>query len=187
MKKIHYLKIDNFKVFAQTVTIELDDPSVLIGPNNSGKTTVIQALALWRLGMTKWYEEKFKFNGGSVGLNRLEISPVPVSHTRYFWQNLAIREKSKPITMSISVGVAFQGKVEECTLIFKYSSPEIVYCLPDEKTLKNKALLSYVNALKVDMLYPISGIATEEPLIQKGRKNVLIGEGKAAELMISLS
>lgn len=60
MKKIYYLKIQNFKVFGQPITIELDQPSVLIGPNNSGKTTVIQALALWHLGITKWYQNGIK-------------------------------------------------------------------------------------------------------------------------------
>jgi hypothetical protein len=184
MKTIHYLKIHHFKVFGQPITIKLDQPSVLIGPNNSGKTTVIQALALWHLGMTKWYQEKLSGNNGSsVGLNRLEIPPLPISHTRYFWQNLTIRDKNKPITISIGVGVAFQGKVEECTLNFKYSSPEVVYCKPDEKTAQNKKLLNYINNLEVDLLYPISGIVTEEPLIQAGRIHVLIGEGKTSEVL----
>jgi len=85
--------------------------------------------------------------------------------------------------MSIAVGVAFQGKVEECTLKFKYSSPEVVYCQPDEKTAQNKKLFNYINNLKIDLLYPISGIVTEEPLIQAGRINVLIGEGKTSEVL----
>ena len=134
--------------------------------------------------MTKWYTEKFNSaNGSSVGLNRLEILQVPVSHTRYFWKKLAIREKKQAITMSIAVGVEFQGKVEECTLIFKYSSPEVVYCQPDKKTFENKVLLSYINELKIKMLYPMSGVTTEEPLLQEGRINVLIGEGKTSEIL----
>ncbi|RKZ59419.1 MAG: AAA family ATPase [Candidatus Parabeggiatoa sp. nov. 3] len=181
MKKIHYLKIHNFKMFGDEVTLEFELPSVLIGPNNSGKTTVIQALYLWHLGLKKWSQEKL--NGASVGLNRLEISQLPVSHTRYFWQNLAIREKNKPITMSITVGLAFQGNVVECTALFKYSSPEVIYCQPDDKTRQNKALLNYINELKIAMLYPISGMITEEPLIQEGRINVLIGEGKTSEIL----
>jgi len=88
--------------------------------------------------------------------------------------------------MRIAVGVEFQGKVEECTLIFKYSSPEVVYCQPDEKTSKNNKLLNYINDLNFYLLYPISGIALEEPLIQKGRINVLIGEGKTSEVLRNL-
>ncbi|RKZ50677.1 MAG: AAA family ATPase [Candidatus Parabeggiatoa sp. nov. 2] len=184
MKKLHYLKIQNFKVFGQPITIELDQPSVLIGPNNSGKTTVIQALALWHLGIKKWYQERFNStNPSSIGLNRLDIPQVPVLHTKYFWQKLSLRKNKSPITMSITVGVEFKSQVEECSLNFKYSSSEVIYFQLDEKTVKKNELLNYINQLKIEMLYPMAGIATEEPLLQEGRINVLIGEGKTSEVL----
>lgn len=43
---LHYLEIENFKRFGDKQRIELDHPAVLIGPNNCGKTSAIQALAL---------------------------------------------------------------------------------------------------------------------------------------------
>ena len=43
------LKIENFKRF-DNVEIELGDAVVFIGPNNSGKTTALQALTLWVVG-----------------------------------------------------------------------------------------------------------------------------------------
>ena len=39
----------NFKRFGK-VEIELGNPVVFIGPNNSGKTSALQALALWEAG-----------------------------------------------------------------------------------------------------------------------------------------
>ncbi|WP_423927863.1 AAA family ATPase [Candidatus Palauibacter sp.] len=47
MRPLHYLEIRNFKQFGDAQRIELDHPTVLIGPNNCGKTTAIQAMALW--------------------------------------------------------------------------------------------------------------------------------------------
>lgn len=47
MRLLHYLEIENFKRFGDKQRIELDHPAVLIGPNNCGKTSAIQALALW--------------------------------------------------------------------------------------------------------------------------------------------
>jgi predicted ATPase len=43
------LTIRNFKRFTNA-EIELGNPVVFIGPNNSGKTTALQAIALWEVG-----------------------------------------------------------------------------------------------------------------------------------------
>lgn len=56
------LRIRNFKRF-EDVTIELGNPVVFIGPNNSGKSTALQALALWKRGMQEWNE---RFFGGPI-------------------------------------------------------------------------------------------------------------------------
>ena len=47
----------NFKCFGE-VEIELGNPVVFIGPNNSGKTTALQALALWDVGLKRWNEHR---------------------------------------------------------------------------------------------------------------------------------
>jgi len=47
MRLLHYLEIQNFKSFGDCQRIELAHPGVLISPNNCGKTTAIQAIALW--------------------------------------------------------------------------------------------------------------------------------------------
>ena len=51
------LVIRNFKRFRE-VEIELGSPVVFIGPNNSGKTSAMQALALWDIGLMRWYEKR---------------------------------------------------------------------------------------------------------------------------------
>ena len=51
------LTIRNFKRF-EDVEIELDNPVVFIGPNNSGKTSAMQALALWDTGLKRWNEKR---------------------------------------------------------------------------------------------------------------------------------
>ena len=51
------LVLRNFKSF-DDVDIELGETVVLVGPNNSGKTSALQALALWELGLRRWQEKK---------------------------------------------------------------------------------------------------------------------------------
>ena len=60
MRLLHYLEIQNFKRFGDSQRIELDHPAVLIGPNNCGKTTAIQAIALWSQAVKTWYGSKGK-------------------------------------------------------------------------------------------------------------------------------
>ena len=47
------LRVRNFKTL-EDVDIPLGQNVVLIGPNNSGKTSALQALALWRSGLDEW-------------------------------------------------------------------------------------------------------------------------------------
>ncbi|MDR0642455.1 MAG: AAA family ATPase [Treponema sp.] len=60
MAMLHYVEIENFKTFSHTIHVELSHPAVIIGPNNSGKTSVIQALSLWDRGVKSWYEKREK-------------------------------------------------------------------------------------------------------------------------------
>ena len=51
--------IENFKRLG-TATLDLGSAAVFIGPNNSGKTTALQALALWDIGLRRWTEKRDK-------------------------------------------------------------------------------------------------------------------------------
>ena len=51
------LQVKDFKRL-DDVEIELGKTVVFIGPNNSGKTTALQALALWEIGLRKWLEKR---------------------------------------------------------------------------------------------------------------------------------
>ena len=46
MKVLHWLEISNFKSYGHSGRIPMEHLGVLIGPNNCGKTTVLQAIAL---------------------------------------------------------------------------------------------------------------------------------------------
>ena len=60
------LTVRNFKRFGE-VEVELGNPVVFIGPNNSGKTSAMQALALWDIGLKRWNE---KYSGKRTPQNR---------------------------------------------------------------------------------------------------------------------
>ncbi|MFZ3124816.1 MAG: AAA family ATPase [Acidovorax sp.] len=189
MRLLHYLEIENFKCFGDKQRIELDHPAVLIGPNNCGKTSAIQALALWSQAVRTWYDVRKDSTAKertATALNRLNIVAVPVQRTRFFWHNTQVRTGNKDISLVITLGVEFQGKVVAVSMRFRNQGDELVYCNPDPNVAGDLALMRHAAALRVELLYPMSGLETEEPLLQPGRIDVLLGQGQTAQVLRNL-
>jgi len=49
--------IENFKKLDKT-NLDLSSAVVFVDPNNSGKTSALQAMTLWGVGLRKWAEVK---------------------------------------------------------------------------------------------------------------------------------
>jgi len=189
MRLLHYLEIQNFKRFGDKQRIELDHPAVLIGPNNCGKTTAIQAIALWSQAVKTWFDAKKDSTAKertSTSINRLNIVTVPVQRTRYFWHNTAVRAGTQDIPLLITLGVWYQNKVEPVTMRFRNQGDELVYCTPDDATRERLDLIEAAAKLKVELLYPMSGLETEERILQPGRIDVLLGQGQTAQVLRNL-
>lgn len=189
MRLLHYLEIENFKRFGERQRIELAHPAVLIGPNNCGKTSAIQALALWGQAVRTWYDVR---KGSSArerpatALNRLAIVSVPVQRTRYFWHNTKVRTGNRDVWFVITVGVAWKGEVHALPMRFRNQGDELVYCSPDPSVLENLELIAHAAALNIELLYPMSGLDTEEPVLQPTRIDVLLGQGQTAQVLRNL-
>ena len=189
MRLLHYLEIQNFKHFGDKQRIELDHPAVLIGPNNCGKTTAIQAIALWSQAVKTWFEAKGRSRPKertATSLNRLNIVSVPVQRTRYFWHNTTVRTGNREIPLLITVGVQHENAVKPVTMRFRNQGEDLVYCTPDETTLGNPEAIKTAAGLNVHLLYPMSGMETEEPILQPGRIDVLLGQGQTAQVLRNL-
>ena len=189
MRLFHYIEIQNFKRFGDRQRIELDHPAVLIGPNNCGKTSAIQAIALWSQAVRTWHANKGNAppkERTSTSLNRLNLVSVPVQRTRYFWHNTVVRRGSADIPLVITIGVLHENRVAPVTMRFRNQGEELIYCTPDEATLASPELIEAATRVNVDLLYPMSGLETEEPILQPGRIDVLLGQGQTAQTLRNL-
>ncbi len=185
MKLLHYVEIENFKRYGDIQHIELDHPAVLIGPNNCGKTSALQAIALWSIGLRTWKTEsensKAEKRKGKA-LNRLGIVAVPVPKTRHFWHDLKAGND-----LRITVGVDVNGLPVPVTMTYTHhSSDEIVYCQPTAETLANEGAVEVGAKLDVSLLYPMSGTSADEAVIQPNRINYNLGLGRTAEVVRNL-
>ena len=88
------LRVKNFKRL-QDVEIELGKTVIFVGPNNSGKTTALQALALWEIGLRRWVEERpakgIPERRPGVTINRQDLIAIPVPTANLLWRDLQVR------------------------------------------------------------------------------------------------
>lgn len=183
MKLLHYVELENFKRYADRQRITLEHPAVLIGPNNCGKTSVLQAIALWSIALKTWRTEtensKAEKKTGKP-LNRLSILSVPVPKTRHFWNNLRVTKRDLRITLGVDVA----GEARPITMIFRHhASDELVYCEPDPNSVCDEAAFEVACKLDVALLYPMSGISADEAVILPQRIEFLLGRGSTAEVL----
>ncbi len=189
MRLIHYLEIENFKTFGGKQRIELDHPAVIIGPNNCGKTSVIQAIVLWSQALRAWLAARSGSEARErpgTPLNRLAIVNVPVQRTRFFWHETKVRTGNADVPLIITAGVWFQGAVTPVTMRFRNQGEDLVYCSLDESIRGESGLIEFAAGINVELLYPMSGLEVEEPVLQPGRIAVLLGQGQTAQVLRNL-
>ena len=193
----------NFKNF-EDVEIELGNPVVFIGPNNSGKTTALQALALWDIGLKRWNDHRRgspqAATRAGVAINRHDPIFVPVPNARLLWRNLQVRDvqriggkqQTQNVRMDIIVEGITAGKKWECGLEFDYANRESLYCRPlrlpetDGRVLRRMPVPDEVSNLNVAFLPPMSGLVLNETRLDSGAIDVRVGEGRTAEILRNL-
>lgn len=195
------LRIKNFKRFPDA-DIELGQAVVFIGQNNSGKTTALQSLALWDVGLRRWNEE---YRGKTapaqrpgVTINRRDLVAIPVPSANLLWRNLHVRDvkkaDGKPQTQNIRIDIivdgVHEGKNWSCGLEFDYANEESFYCRPlrlgDGKQPERMLVPPAAAETLIAFLPPMSGLAATEPKWEAGRINVLLGEGQTAQVLRNL-
>lgn len=195
------LTIRNFKRFDE-VDVELGNPVVFIGPNNSGKTSAMQALTLWDIGLKRWNE---KYSGKSapdkrpgVTVNRRDLFPVPHPAANHLWRRLRVRDVSnsggQTRTSNVRIDLIVEGitndKIWECGLEFDFANAESFYCRPlrkdDSKHPKRLPVPPEAGNINVAFLPPMSGLTATEARLDPGAVNVRVGEGRTAEVLRNL-
>ena len=194
------LTIRNFKRFTNA-EIELGNPVVFIGPNNSGKTTALQAIALWDVGLRLWNEKR----GGKetakrpgVAIVRKDLIAVPIPNANLLWKDLHVRDvrrvNGKQGIQNIRVDIIVEGVASDrrwiCGLEFDYANDESLYCRPLRRSPNDNPERMPVPeeacATRVAFLPPMSGLADREFVKQPGEIGFLIGQGRTAEVLRNL-
>jgi len=196
------LSMRNFKRFDHA-EIDLGPTVVLIGPNNSGKTTALQALALWSLGLRHWLDKRgdqkeTPTQRPGVTINRRDLLALPVPDAKLLWRNLHVRDtrrvdgrqRTTNIRIDVTVEGVTAGEAWACGLEFDLGNEESFYCRPlrleEGRNPPRLPIPPAVGSPLVTFLPPMSGLAATETRLDPGAIEVALGEGRTADVLRNL-
>jgi len=131
------LTLKNFKSIKEDV-FEFTSFDLLAGKNNSGKSTALQALAIWQYCVDEFRRAKRK---GKTGIQVVlpNFSALPVPEFNLLWHDRTDRrypekggeKKQEYILIEIGVSWRFPDRDEQTFVIhLRYSSPQAIYAIP---------------------------------------------------------
>ena len=196
------LTIRNFKRFEQ-VAIDLAEPVVFIGPNNSGKTSALQALALWNIAMKRWcekysHEQYTPKTRPGVTINRRDLLAIPQPSAKLLWRNcrtrIVSRIEGRQMTENVRIDVILEGITRDekwqCGFEFDYANPESIYCRPVRTehgpNPERMPVPECASTINIAYLPPMSGLSANETRLELGTVGVRIGEGRTSEILRNL-
>ena len=114
------------------------DFDLLVGPNNSGKSTILQALAIWQFCIDEFRRAK---RHGKSGIQAIlpNFTALPVPEFNLLWTEKVERRypfgkgKRKQEYILIEIDVTWRGsdgKDKTFGVKLRYSSPQTVYAIP---------------------------------------------------------
>lgn len=182
--------IQNFKKL-EDIEFPLSQSVVLIGPNNSGKSTIFQALCLWEIGIASFTQASRKNDlnrQGAITINRKDLLNSPIADARYLWHNKAVTNKKagggvEHVRLSVELTGEDDGEDWACKADFTFSNAESIACKVVSGYKKYAELVERGKGVRFGFLQPMSGLATEEDLLTSGAIDRRLGEGRTAEVL----
>lgn len=168
--------IDGFKRF-DNVEFVLPGHIVVAGPNNTGKTTLLQAIAAWNLSLTRWKQlNDFQRHGGhytKAPIARQAFSPVALRAFDLLWRNRQYQGRIRIKLHTDDWSLEMQLEADSTEQI--YVRPEAI----DPGIVK-------LAALTTAFVPPMTGLSVEEPVYTRPKLDQLLGQGKPGEILRNL-
>lgn len=169
---------------------ELDEVTLLAGPNNAGESTVVQALALWRFALTFWNQRRAGTGARErtgVVLTRQQLTALPLREMSLLWEDRHIG-RSQDTQIELRVHGDDDGGWE-CGIELQYANPESAYVRP-LGARKDVDLSDFppTAAATVQTVHvpALAGISPDEPRYDRAYQDLLIGSGNAGQVLRNL-
>ena len=194
---IRRVSVTNFKRFREE-TFDLADAVVLAGPNNAGKSTLLQAIATWKLGLDRWVAQRAggkAVRRSGVAIPRADFTAVPLREMNLLWEDRRVTGPRGMADTRRLIQIVVEGEENgepwECGIELQYANPELAYARPlGARSLDRGAIGDFPPqaARNVDIVHvpPLSGIERDEPRRDRGMQDLLVGQGRPGEILRNL-
>ena len=195
---IRTVRIRGFKRFRE-VEFRLPGHVVLAGPNNTGKTTMLQAVASWAVALRRWREVngsdlRWEHRGVPKGERMADVIPRPLPYRRapiarqafsavplgnfdLLWRDRRY-ERGSRIEIELQHDAGWSVAME-----FIADSTEQIYVRPSAK-VPSETLRTL--DLRVVFVPPMTGLGIDEPVFLSAKIEQLLGLGRPGEVVRNL-
>lgn len=182
-------RLTRFKRFGNT-TVELHPRGIsfLAGGNNSGKSTLLQAIAVWEFCRFVLEMEKGRpslqphFRGQGLGLSDDEFSPIAVASLKHLWTNLKSQIAGEDgYSMAIECKwIDRVGTEKRLKLALALTNDRLFIKTSDTNLVETDELPT------VAYLPPFAGIVSRENRMSGAERRGMIGRGLAGGVIRNL-
>ena len=176
---IKSVSVRNIKQFGAS-KFELSDHLVISGPNNCGKTTLLQAISLWSETASLWRDNNPDLarqeDGGYPGieLNLLRFRSIPLADFGHLWTDRTVKD---------SAGVWLKTNEWHIGFEYSYQGREILGVQPAADVLEDDLAKYRDHPLVPVYIPPLSGLDVSERLLNPQVIPTLLARAQAGSVL----
>jgi ABC-type cobalamin/Fe3+-siderophores transport system ATPase subunit len=193
---VEKITLHRFKQFHAAKVSLRPSLSLLVGGNNSGKSSLLHALAVWEFCKTilEFTRGRKSWTIGGlrqgIGVSISDFTPISVPSLKHLWHNLNPQKRKELDGYTLKVGATWERGGNRSHIEFGLSlandrlfikTTDTSLSLADVEDADGKPLSGVVP--KIAYLPPFAGITDREPLHSVAMRNRLIGQGLSGALI----
>ena len=179
--KIRELHVEKFKRFS-SLDLELGDFDLLIGPNQCGKSTVLQALTVFQFCLSATLSSRRATDGTTEtvlkhkGFGWEEFTPIPIAHPLDLWTDRFQQRFKRQIRFKIEVIFDTGGKVS-----MSIGLPHNRFSI--HPNAENVANLDILRGVSIVFVPSFAGLLVKEQYQTPAMKRALRASGRHGEII----
>lgn len=192
---ITQLTLRNFKSIGEQSYI-FTDFDLLVGRNNSGKSTVLQSLAIWQFCMDEFHRAK-RSGGNGIQIVLPNFTALPVPEFNLLWKDRTDRiypkdktgtKKLEYVLIEIVVEWSMPGTAvpQAFGVELRYHSPQTIYAIPAGGWKAFRDCEDQGSLPRIAYVPPFSGLEPAEKWLDKAPIRQQVGKGQPGSVLRNL-